>query len=114
MSEIRDRAKERIANNLYLISVAGRYGNTGFSAWEELKDDQREFFRNKADKLILSIPKLAVVDRKAKLPDNPYDPIWRCADEDGVIEQYRSPQHEHYKRAQQDMLKEGWVKEVRD
>ena len=58
-----------------------------------------------ADK-ILSIPELAVVNRKAKLPENPYNfPIPH-------IHEAHSEVRSVYNLAQQDMLKEKWVKEV--
>jgi len=59
MSKKRGRVKEKIAEILYRISAAGRYGIIGFPDWKELKDDQRDFFRNKTDRLILSIPEIA-------------------------------------------------------
>ena len=44
--------REQIARNLYQISAAGRYGGR-FPEWEELRLDQQEFFREKADTLVL-------------------------------------------------------------
>lgn len=46
--------KEQIAKNLYRISAAGRYG-ADFPKWETLLPDQQDFFRNKADTLVLSL-----------------------------------------------------------
>jgi len=48
--------KEKIAENLYHISAAARYG-ADFPKWETLKLDQQDFFRKKADTLVLTLLK---------------------------------------------------------
>jgi len=64
----------------------------------------REWTQTATDK-ILSISELAIVDRKAKLPYKPYDVGGVIRNEGFYIA---------YDKAQQDMLKAGWVKEVKD
>jgi len=55
--------------------------------------------------IILVHPNIAIVDREAELPANPY----------GKPLLYEGTGHRvSYDKAQQDMLKAGWVKEVKD
>jgi len=69
---------------------------------------------------ILSIPSLAVVDRKAGLPKNTFnttvDDVNRSYPK-GIPKGYHilleAGRQEGYELAQQDMLKAGWVKEVK-
>lgn len=87
MSEIRDRTHIKIASLMrkyFLIKTP-----------EDITDQ------------ILSIKELAIVDREAKLPECPTK-----ADETKDIEIHRYKQG--YRQAQQDMLKEGWVKEIKE
>lgn len=68
----------------------------------------------RADKiLLLQTPacRLAVVMKEGKLPENPYPALDR-SESWGFIATH--PQHSIYKQAQQDMLSEGWGKEVRE
>ena len=58
--------KEKIAENLYHISAAARYG-ADFPKWETLKLDQQDFFRKKADTLVL-----ALLEEEIKKVENPY------------------------------------------
>jgi len=97
MSKGRDKVKEEIDNRLrgFIISY-----NQAEDSYQQLLIVEK--YRN----YILSIPELAVVDRNAELPDNPFTyphPMVRV-----------SEQRAAYMRAQQDMLKAGWVKEVKD
>lgn len=101
MSEIRDNAREKISRILCSVDkgLAGRAVN-------------RKPYLLKADK-ILSIPELAVIDRKAELPWNEDIPKefneLACGAEDDSDNVSRRA----YMLAQQDMLKGGWVKEVK-
>lgn len=61
---------------------------------------------------ILNRPDIAIVDRTAKLPENPFNAPRDCADEEGIIRHYIDPKHEaieEYKK-----LLAGWVKEVKE
>ena len=93
MSKIRDRVKSKMGY-LMLEEVSMPLG-----------------MPEKIVKKLLSIPELAVVNREAELPEIPdfgYD-LGNCrrAIKDEPIEAI-------YTKAQQDMLKEGWVKEVEE
>ena len=113
--EVMEQVRKKIGKNLYLISASGRYG-ADFPDWETLKDDQQEFFKNKADKLILSIPingktikeliegwqdgHLRELNPDQSLPEIPFNYEDECRE-------YTS-----YSKAQQTMRKENWKKVV--
>jgi len=59
---------------------------------------------------IINLPSIAVVDREAGLPSNPYKYFDPYINEEILYKE----NHKIYARAQQDMLKQGWVKEVKD
>ena len=59
---------------------------------------------------IINLPSIAVVDREAGLPSNPYKFFDPSINEEILYKE----NHKIYARAQQDMLKQGWVKEVKD
>jgi hypothetical protein len=60
------------------------------------------------NELLADIPSLAIVDRSAKLPENPYPLIIDNADGTHSV----SRDNSIYAQAQQDMIKAGYVKEV--
>ena len=88
MSEIRDRAEEKITGEIVACASTYTFGTL------------LEFAKQYASK-ILAIPEIAVVDRDAELPENPHNSC--CATEAWLI----------YDTAQQDMLKAGYVKEIK-
>jgi len=59
---------------------------------------------------IINLPSIAVVDREAGLPSNPYKYFDPYINEEILYKE----NHKIYARAQQDMLKQEWVKEVKD
>ena len=63
--------REKIAENLYKLSASARYG-ADFPNWETIKSDQQDFFRKKADTLVL-FPITEEIE-KVENPDycNPY------------------------------------------
>ena len=60
-------------------------------------------------KEILAIKEIAIVDRGAKLPENPFPKPRLNNPSPANLARYYS-----YQRAQQDMLENSWVKEVKD
>jgi len=90
MSEIRDRVKTQITAIV-----------TGTA-------------RLKCAEQVLSIPELAIVDRKAELPDNPHSESHYSFGGGSKFRHGNNPLHLAYKHAQQDMLKAGFVKEIKD
>ena len=58
---------------------------------------------------IINLPSIAVVDREAGLPSNPYKYFDPYINEEILYKE----NHKIYARAQQDMLKQGWVKGVK-
>jgi len=90
MSGIRDRVKKQLS------WVHTEIGTPSGNQKAYLSPDQID--------QILSIPELAIVDRKAELPENPYNPNKR-----GFTAQLSA-----YSDGQQDMLKAGWVREVKN
>ena len=91
MSEIRDKAREKIKGlQLELRQTIGAPRNEAMSVRErnENKNIAVDHFIDR----ILSTPELAIVDRKAELPDGVFD-------------------YEQHKR----ILKEaGWIKEIKE
>jgi len=85
MSEIRDRVRTQFRDILRQHLEA--YQQMGLGASE------RAIYQ------ILSIPELAIVDREAELPDYRMEPY---------------EVHRTIQKAQKDMLKAGWVKEVKE
>ena len=49
-----EEAQEKLGENLYKLSASARYG-ADFPNWKALTDDEKDFFKNKADKLILNL-----------------------------------------------------------
>ncbi len=93
----KDKVREEIAQILAQPVAVGLVGNATVGyLWE--KDIER------IRKQILAIPELAVVEREAGLPREPEE--W------GIKEQYTGVSH-GYKKAQQDMIQAGWVKEAK-
>ncbi len=83
-SEIRDKVKGKIADILW-------------TNWRNLGNrHQAEVFKN-VDQ-ILSIEGLAIVDREVELPEREF---------------ISSNENYRYKEAQQDMLNDHWVKEIK-
>jgi len=97
MSEIRDRVIEQLYAKLKAFE-------TMLSNSEIAEFLDKEAMMQSGIEQILSIPELAVVDREAELPKNPY--LSR-----GMMKSY---QYSGYEKAQQDMLKAGWVKEIKN
>ena len=99
MSEIRDKVIYQLANILVNYEV-----------------DKDHSLNRSVDK-ILSIPELVVVDREAKLPKDIYNELLACPKSvQRAIETpsdlfiYLTGEYD----AQLDMLKAGWVKEVKE
>ena len=92
MSKIRDRVKKKLS------WVYTEIGTPSGNRITYLSPDEIE--------QILSIPEIAVVDRDAELPRNPY----RCCTEDEILRE----SHYSYKEAQNKMLKAGYVKEIKE
>lgn len=92
---------EAIAKELYII-------NGGISNWEGIASFRMGLYMDWA-KRILSLrvgnKRLAVVEDGAKLPDNPHSMCYISVDKREAFA---------YSKAQQDMLKAGWVKEVKE
>ena len=98
MEEIRDRAILRLDGYLKIA-----YG-TGL---EEKALNTMELTKA----MVTSIPEIAIVDRKAELPICP--DIIRDMEESGpTIKRFLHTRMGGYKQAQQDMVKQGWIKEV--
>ena len=57
---------------------------------------------------IINLPSIAVVDREAELPASPYKFFDPSINEEILYKE----DYKIYARAQKDMLKRGWVKEV--
>jgi len=102
MSEIRDKVKGEldIALENYFVFVDGihKQFEKGTITWEEEGLKLKELKEEIIAEQILSIPELAIVDREAKLPEKEF---------------VSSNENCRYKEAQRDMLKAGWVKEVK-
>ena len=82
---------------------------------KQIKDIIHQFLHRKlnVDQLcesILALDGIAIVDREAGLPSNPYKYFDPYINEEILYKE----NHKIYARAQQDMLKQGWVKEVKD
>ena len=99
MSEIRGRAKEKVVAVIHLNS---------YYRCECGKEFRMPSPKSVAD-VILSIPELVVVDREAELPKYPYPLVTQIAGEKEIVDTW----HQVYDKAQQDMLKAGYVKEVK-
>lgn len=96
MAEIRDKAKTRVAElvlSAFVNAKGCQKANTTGVCYPFDMDKCVHCLAN----IILSIPEIAVVDREAELPEA--DPEYACFDCD---------------IAQEDMLNEGWVKEVKE
>lgn len=96
MSEIRDRARQRV------IEILVKPLKVPYQ--EDAAVMMVQGCINQAEE-ILSIPELAVVDREAELP------IGRWSFQIPGDQQDWLNQKKGYGEAQQDMLKAGWVKE---
>ncbi len=106
MSEIRDRVIEKLAELEHIqwqhyAKVRNPEHLLVDVPYSELTEEQKEQDRVWVRK-VLELSELAIVDREAELPKRPEKIIW---------EQYHK---DIYNRAQQDMLKAGYVKEVKD
>lgn len=99
MSEIRDKAIIALQDLL-----GGCLDTEGTDECQHLTDQQVRHLI----KAILSIPELAIVDRGTELPENPHRKTLE-------LQPYlNNISHKAYKVSQQDILKAGWVKEVKD
>lgn len=93
MSKIRDEVRESIAQQFY----------GGYCEPEDRNGYEWACALSNADQ-ILSKPEIAVVDREAEAPKV----------ESGMFPQIGACASDGYSQGIQDMLKEGWVKEVKD
>ena len=91
MSEIRDKVKQEIKLRIRQRSATDDWMLEGIV------------------NSILSIPEIAVVDREAELPENPFPKPRLNNPSSANLARYYS-----YQRAQQDMLENSWVKEIKD
>lgn len=102
MSEIKDRVKKRVAIIIFEHEqkrVIKKFGVKKLKDWDRLSVEIKNTWLELIEE-ILSISELAIVDREAK--PHKYTSLLLSND---YIE---GTQH-----AQQDMLKAGWVKEVK-
>lgn len=93
MSELRDRAKEKIAKKIFIQKGKEE-------TWDDLVPEIKAFWLQDADELLTLLePELAIVDRNTK-PPTLRDESHSDEYVDGHI------------RARKDMVKKGWVKEI--
>ena len=93
---IKDKAREKIAKIFYF--------DWGTTKWEYLTQKEKKPWLNTADK-VFAVIELVITDRAAKLPTNPYYP------HHGVVSEV--VRAAAYKKAQTDMVNEGWIKGVK-
>ena len=90
--------------------------NKRYEVREQIEDIIHQFLHRKlnVDQLcesILALDGIAIVAREAELPENPYPPSEGGPPFSGArMERWHNASI--YEKAQQDMLEEGWVKEV--
>ena len=96
MTELKDKAREKVAKIFYF--------DWGTTKWEYLTQKEKKPWLNTADK-VFAATEIAVVDRAAKLPANPYD--LHCI---FLSEVARAAA---YDKAQIDIIEDGWIKEVK-
>lgn len=95
MTKIRDEVRERIAKILFALDAKG------CAVWDREDENMHNYYLQIVDGAILSIPELAIVDRKAKLPKRKFY-------EDALGEAGKNG----YKLALKDMA--GYVEEVKE
>lgn len=107
MSEIRNKIKEYFKESKRTIIAHSRDESMSLTEKRENIELEEDHFIDQ----ILSIPELAVVDREAELPK-----IIEQKPKLGTIAEtlYLKQEVKLQKKAQQDMLKAGWVKEIKD
>lgn len=98
MSEIRDKVTQEI-----------------FHILNKNTDENYQFKPNISmigtTKEILSIPEIAIVDREVKFPENPVD---HEHFESELEEQYLCGEYNGFELCKGFIVKEGWVKEIKD
>ena len=111
MEEIRDKAISKLRGILDAgdMMLNPPEDMDGFIDKEAVKQSRIE--------QILSIPEIAIVDRDAELPENKMKCSMRIIGEPEITKQVQEDIEREmsiYEMAQQDMLKAGYVKEVKD
>lgn len=103
----REEVIEKLAQKLHSLQVESAKLNDehteGISAYYldfyELSNEMKQWYKNKALSILNAIHELAIVDRKAQPPDNPYNrPDYAVAFDNAIIQMYRA----------------YWVKEIRE
>jgi len=108
MPDTRDRVEKNLREIIIAAECFGRHSSE--EVWYEGSEEAENDYTDQ----ILSIPELAIVDREAELPRNHWIETIEQHKAIGIDPQTAIDRKLGYAEAQQDMLKAGWIKGVKD